>query len=160
MRLIDADAFKEYIKDGIDGIILPKDQAIKVLAVTKSFLKDIDEQPTIVIPVSELDTTEDFGKWIACRDRLPEEDGKYLVTTRSYVTRKLVVSTSIFDSTTKEFYPDCIAWMEIPEPYKKENEAENKEPCPCDTCQTAIDRCGCQIHLCSKYQKWKEGSEK
>lgn len=33
------------------------------------------------------------------------------------------------------------------------------ENCPCDTCQTAIDRCGCQMHLCSKYQKWKEGEQ-
>lgn len=33
------------------------------------------------------------------------------------------------------------------------------ENCPCDTCQTAIDRCGCQMHLCSDYQKWKEGEQ-
>lgn len=40
---------------------------------------------------------------------------------------------------------------------EKEGESKEKKPCPCDTCQTAIDRCGCQMHLCSDYQKWKEG---
>lgn len=40
---------------------------------------------------------------------------------------------------------------------KELGELEESEKCPCDTCQTAIDRCGCQMHLCSEYQKWKEG---
>ena len=61
MRLIDADAFKEYIKDGIDGLILPKDQAVKVIAITKSFLKDIDEQPTV--------EARPHGEWIIRRDK-------------------------------------------------------------------------------------------
>lgn len=56
MRLIDADAFKEYIKDGIVGLILPKDQAVKMIAITKSFLKDIDEQPTV--------EARPHGEWI------------------------------------------------------------------------------------------------
>lgn len=65
MRLIDADAFKKYIADGIDGLILPKDQAKKVIAITKSFLKDIDEQPTIERP---------HGKWIETDDELKISD--------------------------------------------------------------------------------------
>ena len=48
------------------------------------------------------------------------------------------------------FCPNCGADM-------REGDAKEKEPCPCDTCQTAIDRCGCQMHLCSDYQKWREG---
>ena len=39
----------------------------------------------------------------------------------------------------------------------EEDERPKVIKCPCDTCQTAIDRCGCQMHLCSEYQKWKGG---
>ena len=28
----------------------------------------------------------------------------------------------------------------------REKENVTEAPCPCDTCQTAIDRCGCQMH--------------
>ena len=55
MRLIDADAFKKYIEDGIDGLILPRDKVEKAIAITKGFLKDIDEQPTVELP---------HGEWI------------------------------------------------------------------------------------------------
>ena len=81
MRLIDADAFKEYIKGEIDGLILPADQAEKIIAIKKSFLKDIDKQPTInrrqdiVIPVATIKVDEEkinkaierarpHGEWI------------------------------------------------------------------------------------------------
>lgn len=36
-------------------------------------------------------------------------------------------------------------------------ESEPKKPWPCDTCGCMIDRTGCQMDLCSDYQKWKEG---
>ena len=41
-----------------------------------------------------------------------------------------------------------------------QEKTRTEQPCPCDTCQTRIDRCGCQMNLCSDYQKWKEGDEK
>lgn len=130
MRLIDADAFKEYIKSGIDGLILPKDQAVKVIAITKSFLKDIDEQPTIVIPVSELDTTEDFGKWILCSDRLPEEHGYYIVQTDGSHNSAIDIAEygKFFRKPEYKYVLEwnkaskVIAWMPLPEPYKKEGE--------------------------------------
>lgn len=114
MRLIDADAFKEYIKGEIDGLILPKDQAVKVIAITKSFLKDIDEQPTVEIPLVE---------WIPCSERLPEEDGRFLVFLPD---RKGTFMCADFLS--GKWYPDdyectsnhVIAWMPLPKPYRKE----------------------------------------
>ena len=61
--------------------------------------------------------------WIPCSERLPEKDGKYLVTAYGYVSKKNNnVTTAIFVSTTKEFYPNCIAWMPLPEPYRGEDE--------------------------------------
>lgn len=122
MRLIDADAFKEYIKDGIDGLILPKDQAVKVIAISKSFLKDIDEQPTM----------ESKPQWIPCSERLPEHDGYYLVTTDG--SHNDVIDIAEYGSfirkglngdlyTVKEWNKasKILAWMPLPDPYEVKN---------------------------------------
>lgn len=70
MRLIDADKFKDYILEGLAGA-LPKfkseGSANFASEVTKSFLEDIDEQPTVA---------EEPGKerrWIPVSERMPEE---------------------------------------------------------------------------------------
>lgn len=138
MRLIDADAFKKYIADGIDGLILPKDQAEKAIAVTKSFLKDIDEQPTVEIPRIE---------WIPCSERLPKEnicDDGY-VEPSDYVLvfgdhGNYGVSRYWGNRRTKKENPlsyifsdwmdlnwnvqKPIAWMPLPEPYKEGGDPE------------------------------------
>lgn len=141
MRPIDADAFKEYIKDGIDGLILPKDQAVKVIAVTKSFLKDIDEQPTVEIPQIE---------WIPCSERLPENINLVLVTWENTNPESYYKSIKgkkfcgaghycngkwFWESNTCQDYLaeygrcgqdemdeaiKVIAWMPLPEPYREE----------------------------------------
>lgn len=49
MRLIDADAFKEYIKNGFqDAMNLFKNEEGRDVArqITEAFCRDIDEQPT------------------------------------------------------------------------------------------------------------------
>lgn len=49
MRLIDADAFKEYIKNGFqDAMNLVKNEEGRDIArqITDAFCRDIDEQPT------------------------------------------------------------------------------------------------------------------
>lgn len=49
MRLIDADAFKEYIKNGFqDAMDLFKNEEGRDVArqITEAFCRDIDEQPT------------------------------------------------------------------------------------------------------------------
>lgn len=109
MRLIDADAFKEYIKDGIDGLILPKDQAVKVIAITKSFLKDIDEQPTIEIPRVE---------WIPCSERLPQKSGWYAVTVKKY--GRVTIELSVHIEGEPWCADNAVAWMPLPKPYEKE----------------------------------------
>ena len=84
----------------------------------KGYFKGVTYGITFKEPVFE---AEKSG-WIPCSERLPDKDGKYLVTKISYITRKPDVTTSIFDSSTREFYPDCFAWMPLPEPYRKEDE--------------------------------------
>ena len=66
--------------------------------------------------------TRPHGEWIPCSERLPEKDGKYLVTMSKFGFKGITVSTALFSETTKTFYPSCIAWMPLPEPYKKEGE--------------------------------------
>lgn len=50
MRPIDADAFKQYIREGMEEMkkYFKTDKGLELaLKTTESFLKDIDEQPTI-----------------------------------------------------------------------------------------------------------------
>lgn len=60
MRLIDADAFKDYIRDACEDMKhLYKDNGAWAKEITESFCKDIDEQPTV-----ETETPRIRGKWI------------------------------------------------------------------------------------------------
>lgn len=62
--------------------------------------------------------------WIPCSERLPEEDGWYLVTVRGYET---VTDVSLYsadgsawgDVSTKQ---KVIAWMPLPNPYREDGE--------------------------------------
>ena len=80
-----------------------------------------------------------FMKWIPCTERLPEEDGQYLIT-----VKYKHVNDSYEDVYAEhgEWYDgrwdmfcfghcgeveDIIAWMPLPEPYKKGTPASNDE---------------------------------
>lgn len=70
MRLIDAEKLKKYCLDGyMDLKPLFKDPAVPK-AVTESFCKDIDEQPTI-------------NQWIPISERLPENNVAVNITWRN-----------------------------------------------------------------------------
>lgn len=98
MRLIDGDKLIEKAnKDGAYGYVS---------------VKDIADAPTI----------EQYGTWIPCSERLPEEDGSYMTTTEYGAVR------------VNHFYPRnktwghksnrTIAWMPLPEPYREEKKDE------------------------------------
>ena len=56
------------------------------------------------------------GGWIPVSERLPEEDGGYLVTVkRGYVTTALWVGNA-------ENWKEVTAWMPLTKPYKSESE--------------------------------------
>lgn len=55
MRLIDADPF---------GVIFLQGKSEEFIEGVNFILDKIYEAPTVIIPVAELDTTEDSGEWI------------------------------------------------------------------------------------------------
>lgn len=61
-------------------------------------------------------------KWIPCSERLPEENGHYLVTARWQ--GELIVASDDYFSYGWDDWDDVIAWMPLPKPY----EAEQTEP--------------------------------
>jgi hypothetical protein len=66
------------------------------------------------------------GEWIPCSERLPEEDGEYLVWVR-YEGREFTTTEEYEDgmwnySGAYNFNDKVIAWMPLPEQYKEEEE--------------------------------------
>lgn len=120
MRLIDADAFKNYIRGALDdGKHLYKDNGAWAKEITDSFCKDIDEQPTV----------EAEPRWIPCCERLPEENGQYLITVRyKHVDGYEDVYAEHGDWCDGNWDMFCFghcgevesipAWMPLPEPYR------------------------------------------
>ena len=110
MRIIDADAFKNYIRGALDDVKhLYKDNGAWAKEITDSFCKDIDEQPTV----------EAEPRWIPCSERLPEERGFYLTTTKDKAVYCDHWNEDNFDRTEM-----VIAWMPLPEPYRGGDEDE------------------------------------
>lgn len=73
--------------------------------------KFMDEQPKI-------------GEWIPCRERLPEESGEYLTTTRCDGKINIEISEIDCDGKVKKWNyissTDVIAWQPLPEPYRED----------------------------------------
>ena len=61
-----------------------------------------------------------IGKWIPVSERLPEEDGYYLVTLSN--GDEVVAHTSGIVQ-NHDYEPKMLAWMPLPEPYKAEQES-------------------------------------
>jgi len=108
MRLIDADAFKNYIRGALDDVKhLYKDNGAWAKEITDSFCMDIDEQPTV----------EAEPHWIPCSVRLPDEGQKCLVSNKGFVG----INTYIGHGNPynwKWYVKDYEAWMPLPEPYR------------------------------------------
>ena len=64
------------------------------------------------------------GEWIPCSERLPEERRLYLATIKR--ANGITFTAQSYFFTEFSGWSDCgvIAWMPIPEPYKKEGEVE------------------------------------
>ena len=93
MRLIDADAFKNYIQSGLEDVRhLFKDNGKRAEKIIEGICEDIDEQPTIELP-----------HWIPCSERLPECEQEVLICTE----KKLVGKDAYIDSiVTPAIYED------------------------------------------------------
>ena len=88
MRLIDADALKEEFT--CEG-----DEWINNI---------IDSEPTI----------DAVSEWIPCSDRLPSEDGKYLIVGRQGAVNILPYHDGMWYGRW-----GVIAWMPLPKPYER-----------------------------------------
>lgn len=68
------------------------------------------------------------GGWIPCRERLPEENGKYLCTTVYGEMMTCDYDWNVPHSQRKFFHASCVvnvvAWMPLPESYKMKERKE------------------------------------
>lgn len=130
MRLIDADAFKDYIRGACEDMKhLYKDNGAWAKEITESFCKDIDEQPTISAELH----------WIPCSERLPKEKdagilkklgtskrSEYVLATVEVKGERMTVTACTYDGewdwNMKYAFPDykIVAWMPLPAPWKGE----------------------------------------
>ena len=134
MRLIDADAFKDYIRSGLEDVKhLFKDNGKRAEEVVESFCKDIDEQPTIElsqwIPIkwhyitNEEREREGYPKdWVIHIDcEMPCDEQEILVQTKEgYIRWDLCYEDGEFSLDSGwDWVEDIVAWMPLPEPYKE-----------------------------------------
>ena len=66
-------------------------------------------------------------QWILCDERMPEEDGKYMVTIHGYGWNgKTFTSVSVAECIGKRWVGNngVIAWIPLPKPYEGEGEQE------------------------------------
>ena len=123
MRLIDADALKDYIRGACEDMKhLYKDNGAWAKEITESFCKDIDEQPTVSAEPHWIPVTEE-----------PKESGKYLVTAVISFIPDHVGDPDTYEAvTTANYLADTrdpikwwgnnvekvLAWMPLPEAFK------------------------------------------
>ena len=124
MRLIDADALKNYIQNGLEDVrYFFKDNGKRAEKVIEGICEDIDEQPTIELP-----------KWIPCSDRLPDIKDNHvssvvIVYCDSGAYGFAQLEENIFgqvgwdcerDDDYHEPLGEVVAWMPLPEPYEQD----------------------------------------
>lgn len=115
MRLIDADALLKDIRDHSQSYF------------ADDFAEEwVDRQPTIYPEPSKT------GKWIPCKEKLPQEDEPVLVTDdagNQHVWNITRAPSEYLDGLCWEddygYYQDlddAVAWQPLPEPYNEEDD--------------------------------------
>ena len=113
MRLIDADALIERLQNDAEHMV----DGIFKLAV-HSTINDIKHAPTVESERKEND-------WNLCSDRLPEKEGRYLITVDKNGERDVNEEFFYFrkDGTPSWHLSENVsAWMPLPEPYGGEQD--------------------------------------
>ena len=128
MRAIDGDILEKKLKDAINMCMSIDTSGLSEL---KAVLEDVEEMPTI----------EPEPHWIPCSEKLPEANGRYLVTrglvaagalwNRVYIANYSnlmgIKSVKIWwqgnvGKSDFERLDDVLAWMPLPEPYREEGD--------------------------------------
>lgn len=103
MRLIDADAFKEYITEACEDLApLFNDNGKVARLVTENFCKDIDEQPTVMAELRR-------GTWE------PQSGGGYCCSECGRYAMDKADGRTVMISAKSKFCPNCGAKMEVTE---------------------------------------------
>lgn len=109
MRLIDADAFKEYLKNAFEEVKhMYPDGGGFARQITEDFCRDIDEQPTINVK----------PRWIPCSERLPEP------RTDVWCNSDMGQMVGYYEENVETWYGRdylelmVTAWMPLPEPFR------------------------------------------
>ena len=106
MRLIDADALKEYIHNQDGRLFIG-------ITIGEAFQMMVDEQPTI-----------EEREWIPCGEQLPQQGQEVICQCRANMIKVLKLDAY------GDWYQDAehcymsgfvIAWIPLPEPYEEEN---------------------------------------
>ena len=105
MGMTNAEA-REHLKDILCDV--PNDKCIDWIMALNTAIKALEQT-----------------RWIPVSERLPQDEQKVLVTTRS--GNLIDVDTSIFYHASAFWEHYVIAWMPLPEPYKAESEANTDE---------------------------------
>ena len=130
MRLIDADAFTEFLKETIkqqkyedtkiDGLLTVAD-------VIEAVISELDG--TSLDGFKNAPTVNAEPMWVPCSERLPEYDGgMYLVTDYCEQINRRRIHISYCYVNREGFWSDIpigykvIAWMPLPKPYREDGE--------------------------------------
>lgn len=116
MRAIDADTLRHWIEGECKSPSIPRNEAAfgKRILMHMEVMKSEDVQPVM------------HGEWIPCSERLPENDGRYLVTCSKIGA--WVVDWNIWHNEPKPSWlweQGVTAWMPLPEPYMKGEQNED-----------------------------------
>ena len=130
MRLIDADAFKAYIRNAYEQVKhMYPDGGKWARQITEDFCNDIDEQPTIEpqkwIPFHKRELTEEeqemYPEWSYYLDcELPEDGEEILISSPTWGVYKDTFNNEGSDGCYLEGceeIDDGMAWMPLPEPW-------------------------------------------
>lgn len=110
-RLIDADAFKAYIRNAYEQVKhMYPDGGKWARQITEDFCKDIDEQPTI-----------EPQKWIPVSERLPKQQQTVLIQDFGEITIGYLNAENRWKDLTNldDDLKGVNAWMPLPEPWKE-----------------------------------------
>ena len=132
MRPIDADELQEYLTDLLlnceSWINSTTDE--EILTIVKANYKSFLE---VLSHVKDTPTLEDIPQWIPCEERLPKEYGLYLAAMNDGSVQECSYVPTDYGDVLLNGWSTCeasgfkvlnktdvLAWMPLPEPYKKE----------------------------------------